>query len=79
MKKILKWLGIVLLSPIIIFLLLSVLLYLPPVQNWAAQKVCDYASENTDCDVSVGRVRLRFPLDLTIEDFKLKGTLNRKG
>ncbi len=72
MKKILKWLGIVLLSPIIIFLLLSVLLYLHPVQNWAAQKVCDYASENTDCDVSVGRVRLRFPLDLTIEDFKLK-------
>lgn len=70
MKKVLKWLGICLLIPILLFLLLVFLLYLPPVQNWAVKHVAAYASEQTGMDISVGHVALRFPLDLTIEDLK---------
>lgn len=70
-KKILKSLIAVVLTPIAVFLLLSVLLYLPPVQNWAAHKVADYASEQTGDSISVGRVRLSFPLDLEVADMQM--------
>ena len=71
MKKVLKWAAIILLTPILLFLLLMVLLYTPPVQNWAVKKVAQYASEETGMDISVGHVALRFPLDLQLEDVKV--------
>lgn len=71
MKKVMKWVAIVILIPILLFLLVTILLYLPPVQNWAAGKVADYASEKTGMDISVGHVSLSFPLDLKIDDFKM--------
>lgn len=48
-------------------LLLSILLYLPPVQNWAVKQVAAYASESTGMDISVKQVRLVFPLKLGVE------------
>ena len=71
MKKVLKWVAILILIPIFLFLLITFLLYLPPVQNWAAGKVAAYASEKTGMDISVGHVSLSFPLDLKIDDFKM--------
>ena len=71
MKKVFKWIGIAILIPVLLFLLLTVLLYLPPVQNWAVKKVATYASEQTGMDISVGHVSLKFPLDLVVDDFKM--------
>ena len=71
MKKVLKWIVGIILTPILLFLLLLVLLYIPPIQNWVAQKVVAYASEETGMDISVGHVSLKFPLDLSVEDFKM--------
>lgn len=70
MKKVLKWGAVILLTPILLFLIAAVLLYTPPVQNWAVKKVAAYASEKTGMDISVGHVSLKFPLDLAIDDFK---------
>ena len=70
-KKILKWIGTALLSPILLFILLVILLYIPPIQNWVAQKVASYASEKTGMDISVGHVSLKFPLDLAIDEFRM--------
>ena len=70
MKKIMKWIGIAVITPILLFIILAVLLYLPPVQNWAVQKVAAIASEKTGMEISVEHVRLAFPLDLGIEGFK---------
>lgn len=53
-------------SPIILFLLLTVLLYLPPVQRWAVGIATHCASEETGMDISIADVRLRFPLDLQL-------------
>lgn len=52
-------------------LLLSILLYLPPVQNWAVKQVAAYASESTGMDISVKQVRLVFPLKLGVEGVKV--------
>ena len=69
MKKIFWWILIILLSPVLLFVVLTVLLYLPPVQNWALDKVTAIASEKTGMDISVDRIDLSFPLDLSIDHF----------
>ncbi len=66
-----KWVGIVVLTPMLLIILLTLLLYMPPVQNWAVRQVASYASETTGMDVSVGQVRLVFPLNLGVEDVKV--------
>ena len=70
MKRIWKWIGIAVLTPILLFLILAALLYLPPVQNWAVQKVAAIASEKTGLDITVGYVRLEWPLNLGLDNFR---------
>ena len=70
-RKIINWFAILLLTPIVLFLLLAILLYIPPVQNWAVKQVASYASGKTGMDISVDNVHLAFPLDLKIEGFKM--------
>ena len=70
MKKTLKWIGIAVLTPILLFIILTVLIYLPPVQNWLVQKVAAIASEKTGMEITVEHVNLEFPLDLGIEGFR---------
>ena len=45
MRRILKWIGIGILIPVSLFLLLALLLYWPPVQNWAVRQFTAIASE----------------------------------
>ena len=71
MKKAFWWILIILLSPVLLFLVLTVLLYLPPVQNWAVDKVTAIASEKTGMDISIDRINLSFPLDLSIDRFRV--------
>ena len=70
MKKALKWIGIAVLTPILLFLILAALLYLPPVQNWAAKKVAAVASEKTGMEITVEHVNLEWPLNLGIDGFR---------
>ncbi len=71
MKKTLKWVGIVILTPILLIIILALLLYFPPVQNWAVKHVAAYASESSGMDISIGHVNLEFPLDLGLDDVKI--------
>ena len=71
MKKGLWWILGILLSPILLFIILTILLYLPPVQNWVVDRVTVIASEKTGMDIRVGHTRLSFPLDLAIDDFRM--------
>ena len=58
-------LGMVL-TPIFLLLLLFVLIYVPPVQKYAVDKAAEMLSEETGMEVSVERVCLKFPLDLSM-------------
>ena len=71
MMRALKWLGIAILIPILLFCLLAVLLYLPPVQNWAVKRVAAIASEKTGMEISVEHVNLEFPLNLGVEGVRV--------
>ena len=63
--KIAGWvLGILLL----LIVLLPFALYIPWVQNIAKDYACEWASEKTGMDISVGRVLIKFPLDVSLDD-----------
>ena len=68
MKRFLKWAGIILITPLLLILLLTIMLYLPPVQDFAVRKATAYVSELTGMQVSIGRLRLSFPLDLDLQE-----------
>ena len=70
MKKFLLWTSVILLSPLVLFLVLTIILYIPSVQNFLVQKVAVYMSEKTGAEVGVGNVALKFPLDLSLEEVK---------
>lgn len=61
--RILLW---VLLTPVALFILLMVLLYVPPVQDFIRRKATQIASEATGMQISVDRIDLRFPLNLLV-------------
>lgn len=71
MKRTLKYVGVVLLIPIVLLFLVAVLLYLPPIQNWAVRQATAIASEKTGMQISISHVHLRFPLDLGIEGIRV--------
>ena len=68
MKKYLKWGGIAILIPISLFIILSVLLYLPPIQNFVVNKVTQSASEVTGMNIQIKRVSLSFPINLVVHE-----------
>ncbi len=69
-KSILKYTTLTLVSPLCLLILLIAALYLPPVQKWAVGVVSDYASKETGMQISIDRVLLSFPLDMSLEGVK---------
>lgn len=51
-----------------IAVLLPLSLYIPWVQNWVKDIACRWASEKTGMDISVGRILVKFPLDVSVDD-----------
>ena len=46
-------------------------MYIPWVQNKVADAAAEYASEKTGMDISVGDVRVKFPLDVSATDIQV--------
>ena len=67
-KKILKWALRVVLIVVGFLLLLSILVFIPPVQNFIKDKAAQYVSDNMGFDLDIERLRLRFPLTLSIDN-----------
>ena len=63
----LKLLLGVLLAPIWLSILLMVLVYLPPVQDWAVRYAAEVASEETGLDIRLERLRIRPLLDVDLQ------------
>ena len=64
----LKRIGLICLIPIVLLLLVSLLLYVPPVQNFAVRKAMVYVSESTGIDISFERIRLSYPLNFSVRN-----------
>ena len=59
-------LTLVVTVPVVLFLVLAVLIYLPPVQRFAVDRTTAILSETTGMHIRIGHIRLAFPLDLTL-------------
>ena len=57
-RKWIRWVSWILLTPIILFVILMVLLYVPPVQNLLRREVTAYASKATGMQIQVERIDL---------------------
>ena len=68
LKKILKYTLRTLLVLLVVLLLVPALLYVPAVQNLVRRRAVDYASRALGMDLSVERIRLAFPLRLTVDN-----------
>ena len=70
-KKVKTWIKrtvVIVLIPIILVSLPVVLFYLPFVQNYAAQKGSHYVSGMIGMDIHIGKFRLTYPFNLTVQD-----------
>ncbi len=56
---------------VVLLLLLPFSLYIPWVQNVAKDFACEYASDATGMDIKLGRVLLKFPLNLSIDSLSV--------
>ena len=65
-RKWVKWLVGVLLTPVLLFVIAMILLYIPAVQNVLRQEAARYASSATGMNITVQRIDLRFPLNLLV-------------
>lgn len=61
----------VLLTPIALFVLLMMLLYVPPVQDFIRRQAVSVAGEATGMQLAVERIDLRFPLDLVVRGVRV--------
>ena len=67
-RRILKWTGITLGTVLLLPVFIMVLLYIPPIQNWAVQKAIGIASEETGMDISLEKVGITPLLDIELEN-----------
>lgn len=63
-RKILKYIGIIL----AVLILLPGVLYIRPVQNLVKNVVSEKVSESTGLDISIGRLLLKFPMSISVDD-----------
>lgn len=68
--KILKNTAIAIIIPFILLWMLIVMLYIPPLQRYAVNKICHEVSVASGFNVKMGSFHLAFPLKLNITDFE---------
>ena len=67
-KRIFKTVLWVIASVVALLVLVAVALYIPPVQNWVKDIALREVRKSTGMDITVGQLRLRFPLTLSLGD-----------
>ena len=65
-KRIIKWAVGVLLVPVILFFILTILFYIPPIQNFAVSKATALVSSATGLNVQIEHFRITFLLDINL-------------
>ena len=68
MKKILKYCFISIGILFLTLLILPFTLYIPAIQSWAKDLATTYASKQLNMSIAIERIRLKFPLNLVLDD-----------
>lgn len=76
LRKLFKYMLRIILVLFSLIVLVMILLYLPAVQSFVKGQAEQYVNNNLDMKLSVGRILLKFPLDLAVEKIYLGQTEN---
>ena len=68
LKKVIKYTLRALLVVLVVLILVPALLYIPAVQDFVRKRAVGYASRALGMDLSVERLRLSFPLRLSVDN-----------
>ncbi len=71
MRRWFKRIFLLCLFPLLLAAVVSILLYIPPVQDFAVQMASQYAREATGMKINIGQIRLKFPIDLSVKDVQI--------
>lgn len=71
MRRWFKRILLLCLLPLVLAAIVSVLLYIPPVQDFAVRMASHYAGEATGMKINIGQIRLKFPIDLSVRDVEI--------
>ena len=74
LRKLFKYTLRIILVLFMLVVLVMILLYVPAIQNFVKGKAEQYVNRNLDMKLSVGRILLKFPLDLAVENIYLGQT-----
>lgn len=68
LRRTLKILGWIIAITVLLPIVVAVLLYIPPVQDWVKGIACEYVAKQTGMQITIDRFRLEFPLDIRLDD-----------
>lgn len=74
MKVWMKRLGWIGLTPVFLVLILSILLYIPPFQDFVVREATSFAGEATGMQFKIKKIRLSFPFNLTVKGVEILQT-----
>ncbi|MEO8591599.1 MAG: translocation/assembly module TamB domain-containing protein [Flavobacteriales bacterium] len=67
MKRVLRWAGVLVLGILLLLASFAVLMEMPPVQNWVADRVAAFASDRLGADVRIGQISISPIRGLTLD------------
>lgn len=70
-RRVLRVFITLLLLPIVLLWVTVVLLYIPPIQKYAADRICTYVNNESEYNISIGTFRLKFPFTASIKEFRV--------
>ncbi len=73
MRVWLKRISVICLIPAVLMLLVSVLLYIPAIQNFIAGRAASYISKSTKTEVGFENFRISFPLNISVNQAHVVG------
>ena len=71
MKRVLKWAGAIVLTPVLLIVILMAAFYIPPVQRWVVRELSEYASEKSGLEITMERAYISFLLDLDLHNLHI--------
>ena len=71
MKRALKWVSAIILTPVLLIVLLISAFYIPPVQRWVVREISEYASEKSGLNITIEKATISFLLDLDLHQLHI--------
>ncbi len=67
-NKWLRWVMKTLACIVVVIILIPLLLYVPPIQDFLVKTATGIVAEKTGMKIGIGKFRLKFPLDVSLQD-----------